>query len=127
MMPPAIRLLAAAGMAATILGGCAQTPVRQAAAPADAAQAAANHAYCSSKPVYPALAAANKVEGTTTLGFLVGPDGKVIESRLYASSGDASLDEAARNALSTCTFKPALREGKPVRAWTAVQYVWKMD
>jgi len=125
-MPPATRLLAAAGMATTILAGCAQSPARQAAAPADAAQAAANHGSCS-RPVYPAQAVANKVEGITTLGMLIGPDGKVIESRLYASSGDASLDEAARSALSACTFKPAMREGKPVRAWTSVQYVWKMD
>jgi len=126
MMPPATRLLAAAGMVATILAGCAQSPARQAAAPAGAAQAAANRTSCS-RPVYPAQAKANKIEGTTTLGMLIGPDGKVIESRLYASSGDASLDEAARSALSACTFKPAMREGKPVRAWTSVQYVWKMD
>jgi TonB family protein len=126
MMAPVTRILAAVGMAATILAGCAQPPARQAAAQAGAALAAANHGGCS-RPVYPAQAAANKIEGTTTLGMLIGPDGKVIESRLYASSGDASLDEAARNALSACTFRPAMREGKPVRAWTSVQYVWKMD
>lgn len=123
---PLIRLLAAAGMAAAVLAGCAQSPPRQAATPADAAQAAGNHASCS-KPVYPEQAKANKVEGTTILSMLIGPDGKVIESRLQASSGDASLDEAARSALSICTFKPAMREGKPVRAWTAVHYVWKID
>ncbi|WP_208278072.1 energy transducer TonB [Massilia oculi] len=126
-MMPVIRLLAAAGTAAAILAGCAQSPSRQAAAPADATQAAGNHASCSSSPVYPEQAKANKVEGITTVGFLVGPDGKVVTSRLIKSSGDASLDEAARSALSACTFKPAMREGKPVPAWTAVQYVWKMD
>lgn len=126
-MMPVIRLLAAAGMAAAVLAGCAQSPTTQAAAPEGAAQVTSNHPSCSSSPVYPEQAKANKVEGITTIAFLVGPDGKVITSRLNKSSGDASLDEAARSALSTCTFKPAMREGKPVRAWTAVQYVWKMD
>lgn len=124
-MPAVTRSLAAACLAATILAGCAQAPARQAAAPNDGAQGGANHATCS-RPVYPAQAAANKVEGITTLGFLIGADGKVIQSRLYKSSGDASLDEAARSALSLCTFKPAMRDGKPVPAWTSVQYVWTM-
>lgn len=125
-MPAVTRPLAAACVAATILAGCAQAPARQAAAQGNAAQVAAFHASCAHKPVYPAQAAANKVEGTTTLGFLVDTDGKVIQSRLYKSSGDASLDEAARSALSTCTFRPALLKGKPVPAWTSVQYMWTM-
>lgn len=115
-----------APVAALVLSGmltaCAQTPP---APPEAVAKGAVDTTTCS-RPVYPALAAANKIEGTSTFQFQIGPDGKVLQSRLAQSSGDASLDEAARSGLSKCTFKPALYQGKPVTAWTAVQYVWSL-
>ena len=108
------------------LGGCAQTP----SAPMDvtavpATKGGADTTSCT-RPVYPQQALANKIEGTSTIGFLIGPDGKVQNTRLYKSSGDASLDEAARAALALCTFKPPMSKGKPVAAWAPVQYVWTL-
>lgn len=77
-----------------------------------------------SRPVYPEEDARLKNAGTVTMQFLIGPDGWVVESRIQKSSGYPSLDEAARTALVKCRFRPATLEGKPVRAWTGVQYVW---
>lgn len=77
-----------------------------------------------SRPVYPEEDARLKNAGTVTMQFLIGPDGWVVESKIRKSSGYPSLDEAARAALVKCRFRPATLEGKPVRAWTAVQYVW---
>ena len=78
-----------------------------------------------SRPVYPEEDARPKNTGTVTMNFLIGPDGRVLESKLVKSSGHRSLDEAARSALVKCRFKPPLTpEGQPVQAWTAVQYVW---
>ena len=57
-------------------------------------------------------------------GFLVGAGGAVLETTLRKSSGDSSLDEAARTALAKCTFKPGTVDGKPTEQWTEVQYVW---
>lgn len=110
------------------LAGCAQTPPldRLQPIPEETARTTMNFS-CDSKPVYPPQALANKVEGESTIGFLIGPDGKVRASRIYKSSGDASLDEAVRSAISKCSFKPALYQGKPVQAWVPVIYVWKAD
>ncbi|BDT59711.1 hypothetical protein MasN3_32050 [Massilia varians] len=77
-----------------------------------------------SRPVYPEEDARLKNAGTVTMQFLIGADGWVVESKIQKSSGYPGLDEAARSALAKCRFRPATREGKPMRAWVGVQYVW---
>lgn len=78
-----------------------------------------------SRPVYPEEDARQKHTGTVTMNFLIGTDGRVVESKVLKSSGHRSLDEAALSALVMCRFKPPVTpEGQPVKAWTAVQYVW---
>jgi TonB family protein len=109
-----------------VLGGCAQTPPAPTELTAVPATKAGPDTTSCSRPVYPPQALANKIEGTSTIGLLIGSDGKVQNTRLYKSSGDASLDEAARAALALCTFKPALAKDKPVAAWAPVQYVWTL-
>jgi len=109
-----------------VLGGCAQTPPATTEFTAVPATKGGPDATSCSRPVYPPQALANKIAGTSTIGFLIGPDGKVQNTRLYQSSGDASLDEAARAALALCIFKPAMAKGKPVAAWVPVQYVWTL-
>lgn len=119
------------GLAAACLAGCAQTPsARQDTAAQDPVAAAAamtkpiaQFNSCA-KPVYPAEALARRVQGTVTLRFRIEPDGSVSESNVLKSSGDRSLDEAARVAIAKCTFTPATANGKPQAAWVPVQYVW---
>lgn len=113
-------------VAAIILAGCAQTPQSPSTVAAPVLNTSLEPANCS-KPVYPPQALARKIEGTSTIQFLLNAQGKVLESRVQKSSGDATLDEAARSALSKCTFKPPTYQGQPVQAWTAVQYTWKAD
>ncbi len=76
---------------------------------------------------YPARSLRNEETGTTTLSFLVGLDGKVVDSRIEKSSGFKDLDNAARAGLSKCKFKPATVDGKPEQTWSKLQYVWKLD
>ena len=109
-----------------VLGGCAQTPPAPTELTAVPATKDGPDTTACSRPVYPPQALANKIEGTSTIGLLIGPDGKVQNTRMYQSSGDASLDEAARAALALCIFKPAMAKGKPVAAWAPVQYVWTL-
>jgi len=78
------------------------------------------------KPEYTAEALARRVQGTTSLRFLVDIDGSVAEAQVAKSSGDASLDEAARAAIARCHFTPGTAGGKPARAWAPVQYVWSL-
>ncbi len=78
------------------------------------------------KPVYPKEEIQLKHEGKVALRFLVDTDGKVSNSAVLKSSGYPALDAAAHTALVKCSFQPALKDGKPVPAWTAVQYIWSL-
>lgn len=79
------------------------------------------------KPDWPAGSRAAKQQGTVTLEFGVTADGKVTSSSVKKSSGYAALDEAAREGLKLCPFKPALKDGKPVPSTMHMQYVWVPD
>lgn len=79
------------------------------------------------KPQYPHDELRAGHQGTVTLLFQVDNAGKVADSKIGESSGFPALDEAARSALASCHFQPAIGpDGQPVTAWTPVQYVWSM-
>ena len=117
------------GLTAALLAGCAQVP---AAPPATAAAATTGtpaivqFASCA-RPVYPEQSLRDKQTGAVGLGFLVGPDGDVRDSRVNSSSGSVPLDEAARLAIAKCSFKPAMKNGVAVQSWALVQYVWTLN
>ena len=79
------------------------------------------------KPEYPSASRRLEEEGTVSLRFLVGVDGKVIQSEIDKSSGYKRLDEAARAGLSRCQFKPATLDGKPEQAWASMKYTWRLE
>jgi protein TonB len=78
-------------------------------------------------PQYPAAALRNEESGTVTLALLIGADGRVSQSRVDHSSGHRDLDKAALNALSMCTFKPAMNNGQPEAGWAQIAYVWTLE
>jgi TonB family protein len=79
------------------------------------------------KPKYPEAARRYGQQGTVALKFLIGTDGHVVDAKVIKSSGFDLLDQAALNGLSKCLFEAAKVDGKPVEAWTQVQYVWSLD
>jgi protein TonB len=79
------------------------------------------------KPEYPSASRRLEEEGTVTLKFLVGVDGRVKESAVDKSSGFRRLDEAARQGLSKCQFKPGTENGQPVEGWASMRYTWKLE
>jgi len=79
------------------------------------------------KPEYPAAARRFRESGTVVLRILVGVDGSVISSEVKTSSGSKRLDEAAREGLSLCRFKPGMVDGKPEQAWSTLRYAWKLQ
>jgi protein TonB len=85
-----------------------------------------NAASCD-KPEYPPAARRANETGTVLLNFLIDLNGKVVESKVERSSGSRRLDEAARQALELCNFKPATVDGKPTRAWARIEYVWRLE
>jgi protein TonB len=107
-----------------------QAPTPPAAAPAAPAirtgaviQAGAHCA----KPDYPSASRRMEEEGTVTLKFLIGVDGKVIQADIEKTSGFTRLDEAARNALSKCQFRPGTVDGKPEQSWASIKYTWRLE
>ena len=95
-------------------------------APAVRTPAVVNSANCA-KPEYPSASRRLEEEGTVGLRFLVGIDGKVIESEVEKSSGYKRLDEAARAALSRCQFRAATVDGKPEQGWATMKYTWRLE
>lgn len=79
------------------------------------------------KPAYPSRALREGTEGVSVLRFLVGSDGKVLDSKLARSSGSRELDGAALAGLARCAFRPGLVDGKPETAWATIRYVWKIE
>ena len=79
------------------------------------------------KPAYPMDALRAEAAGTVTMRFLIGVDGAVQDTKLVKSSGNASLDKAAIDALSKCHFKPVEADGKLVEHWQEVKYTWSLD
>lgn len=109
---------AAAPAAVSTTPARASAPVRTAAG--------VNMGQCD-KPEYPSASRRMEEEGTVGLRFLVGVDGKVIQSEVEKSSGYKRLDEAARAGLSKCQFRPAMVDGQPEQAWTTIRYVWRLE
>ncbi len=56
--------------------------------------------------------------GTVLLWLRVGPDGRVIESRVKQSTGDPMMADAAQRITDVMEFEPATRRDKPVESWT---------
>eukprot|EP01030_Chromulinospumella_sphaerica_P005012 gene5012-4902_t len=102
-VPPADVPLVNAAPAANAIAAVSATP-QPPAPPAPSApavtsapvrtSAVVNSANCE-KPDYPSASRRMEEEGTVSLRFLVGVDGKVVQSEIEKSSGFKRLDEAA--------------------------------
>lgn len=79
------------------------------------------------KPEYPRKSLRNEEQGVVRLQFLIGIDGRVVDSKVEKTSGFKDLDKAARDALGMCRFKPGLVNGQPQQSWTRVEYAWKLE
>ena len=81
------------------------------------------------QPKYPPAAVRALVVGLSRVRIAVDPDGHVTDAELIGASGTTRehglLDDAARQSLMTCHFKPATTEsGAPMAAMSDVQYSW---
>lgn len=65
-------------------------------------------------PDYPWSARRRNREGRVVVRLMVAADGTVLSAEVRESSGDATLDEAARDTLSGWRLRPALANGTPV-------------
>ena len=79
------------------------------------------------KAEYPRLAQQAQIEGKVTMYGLVDKDGNVVETRVARSSGTESLDVAAAKALMQWKFKPGIQNGRPVKCWVSIPFVFQMN
>ena len=93
---------------------------------AQSTSAVVNTSTCE-RPEYPSASRRLEEEGSVKLKFLVGTDGKVIDSQVEKSSGFRRLDEAARQGLLKCQFKPASVGGIPQQSWATMTYTWRLE
>ena len=79
-------------------------------------------------PTYPRDALRNGITGTVELLLLVDVDGHVLQVQIARSSGDRSLDNAARDqVLRNWRFQPAMRDGVAVQSLGKVPIVFTLD
>jgi TonB family protein len=70
------------------------------------------------EPVYPPLAAQNRIEGTVVFTVIIDKEGHVSNAQLL--SGHPLLVEAAREAVIQWRYKPTLLNGQPVEVVTQI-------
>jgi periplasmic protein TonB len=89
--------------------------------------AQADARYRNRPPVYPAEAQAKGQQGAVTLLIHVSPAGLPVGVEVIESSGFLLLDRAAREAVETWHFLPALRDGEPVAADMPLRVRFELD
>jgi protein TonB len=127
--PTPVNTIAAVASAPQAVAPPSPLPVQSTPAPvaAPVVTAAVISASGCEKPEYPSASKRMEEEGTVQLKFLVGVDGKVIESAIEKSSGFRRLDEAARAGLSKCQFRPGTVDGKPQQSWASMKFTWRLE
>ncbi|QQV78290.1 energy transducer TonB [Sphingomonas aliaeris] len=77
---------------------------------------------------YPIAALKAGAQGTTSIIWRVGIDGRVTDCRVVRSSGHALLDETAcKLAVKYSRYKPAVgKDGKPMAAHVSLNFTWML-
>ena len=66
------------------------------------------------QPEYPEMARAAGIDGRAVISLVVDTLGNVTKAEVYASSGNAMLDQAAVDAAYKCGFVPGYQRDRPV-------------
>lgn len=77
-------------------------------------------------PPYPGEAIEKAQSGTVRLALLIDAQGRVVESRVVRSSKAPALDRASREAIASCQFIPATRNGVAAQGWVMLNYIWTL-
>jgi serine/threonine-protein kinase len=77
--------------------------------------------------VYPPIALRQRIEGTVELSILVDERGVVTDTQVVTSAGGRSgLDEAAIENAKKRKYRPATKEGLPVKVWMPLRVQFKL-
>lgn len=75
------------------------------------------------KPEYPLRWQHDGDSGSVVVAYQLGAHGRVIQSKVIESSGDARIDRASVRALERCTFAPT----QAAQVWSKVRYSWIVE
>jgi protein TonB len=77
------------------------------------------------EPTYPKPARARGLEARVELAALVDERGRVVYIRVIQNTGHPMFEEAAKQALRRCIFRPYREAGRPAKVW--VRYPVRFD
>lgn len=78
-------------------------------------------------PRYPMSVMERGISGIVWIKSLIDTTGEVRVAKVMKSSGITELDEAAVEAAWKCTFKPGMRDGKPVSMWVSYKVTFALS
>jgi TonB family protein len=111
----------AAGLAAGLVGSSSKQPV----APSSGPDIKSATLISSVAPIYPAMAKTQRITGSVTIDALIDATGRVASTKVV--SGPATLQDAAKDALSRWKYEPAQLHGKPVPMHVTVTIQFKLQ
>lgn len=77
--------------------------------------------------IYPPIALRQRLEGTVELNVLVDEKGSVVDAQVVTGAGGkAGLNEAAVDHVKKCKYRPASKDGVPVKVWVPVRVQFKL-
>ncbi len=78
-------------------------------------------------PVYPPIALRQRVEGVVELNVFVDEKGQVVETQVVqGAGGKAGLTEAAIDSVKRRRYRPATKDGVPVKVWLPVRVMFQL-
>jgi TonB family protein len=76
-------------------------------------------------PVYPPIAAKQRISALVIVAALVDEKGKVIDAKvLRGDNRNLGFDDASLKAIRKFTFQPAMKDGKKVKTWHSVPFIF---
>ena len=78
-------------------------------------------------PKYPREAVTQGIEGWVTLHYMVSPSGSPYEIEIVDSSGNKSLEQAAKRAAKKYQYEPAQMNGSPIDAGAATRIQFQLS
>lgn len=78
-----------------------------------------------SKVIYPEEAKKAGIQGQVIVRALIDTEG-ICRATIIESSDSVLLNESASNAVKSCIFTPAIKDGKPTKCWVSIPMVYRL-
>jgi protein TonB len=78
------------------------------------------------RPLYPPIAARQRLEGTVLITALISERGDVLDARILGGEKRFGFDDAALRAVRATKFSPAIKDGKRVKTWFPIPVNFKL-